>query len=146
MDRLKPPLYFDTNIFIYTIEGHEHYLNLLEQLFNFVFENELIVVTSELTLAECLVKPIKDGNKKAIDTFTTHIRSNDVLKVKSISRKILVDSATIRAELNLKLPDAIHVATAIDQDCKTFITNDKKLSVPGGIQSVYLEDLLTNNG
>jgi len=34
------------------------------------------------------------------------------------------------------------MATAINQKCKTFVTNDKKLRVPEGMQRLYLKELL----
>lgn len=142
MDRLESPIYFDTNVFIYSIEGHEEYSDLLEKLFSQIFEERLEVFTSELTLAECLVKPIKDKNDEAVQQYEAHIQDNSILTVKPVTRGILKRSAHVRNELNLKLPDAIHMATAIEKGCKTFITNDRKLKAPEGMKQVYLKDLL----
>ncbi len=142
MEIITAPVYFDTNVFIYTIDGYEEYQELLSSLLYSIANKNILVVTSELTLAECLVKPIKDENQEAIEQFKKHIQNSDALKVKSVSREILVHSATIRNQLGLKLPDAIHMATAINQKCKTFVTNDKKLRVPEGMQRLYLKELL----
>ncbi|RTZ67012.1 MAG: VapC toxin family PIN domain ribonuclease [Aquificaceae bacterium] len=142
MEIIKSPIYFDTNVFIYSIDGYEEYYDVLANLFQIIAENDLLVITSELTLAECLVKPMKDGNEEAIKQFTAHIKTSDTLKVKPVSRKILIRSAKVRHQLSLKLPDAIHMATAIEQQCKTFITNDRKLCAPNNMQRVYLKDLL----
>jgi predicted nucleic acid-binding protein len=144
MELIKAPVYFDTNVFIYIIDGYEEYQDLLSSLLHYIANNNILVVTSELTLAECLVKPIKDGNQKAIEQFKQHIQTSEVLKVKPVSREILINSASLRNELGLKLPDAIHMATAINQNCKTFVTNDQKLRVPEGIQRLYLKELLNN--
>jgi len=140
MDIKEGPIYFDTNVFIYSIEGHEKYYAWLQKLFNYVYAQKILIITSELTLAECLVKPVKEGNTVAIDAFKTHIKSNDAMAVKHVSREILIRSATVRSEMGLKLPDAIHMATAMSQSCKTFVTNDKKLISPEGIDRVYLSD------
>nr|CAA6812596.1 MAG: PIN domain-containing protein [uncultured Thiotrichaceae bacterium] len=145
MDRLESPIYFDTNVFIYSIEGHEDYAALLEQIFNQIFEDKLDVFTSELTLAECLVKPVKDNNDEAIQQYEIHIQDNSALTVKPVTRNILKRSAHVRSELGLKLPDAIHMATAIEQGCKTFITNDRKLKAPEGMKQIYLKDLLDSD-
>jgi len=143
MEIIKPPVYFDTNIFIYAIDGHEEYKDLLQQIFEHIIENKMLVVTSELTLAECLVKPMKDANQAAVEQFKQHIKSSEFLKVKSISRNILIRSAEIRNTLGLKLPDAIHMATAIEQGCKTFISNDRKLKAPDNMERLYIKDFLT---
>ncbi len=131
MEIIKSPVYFDTNIFIYAIDGHEEYKDLLQQIFEHIIQNKVLVVTSELTLAECLVKPLKDDNQEAVEQFKNHLKSSEFLKIKNVSRNILIHSADLRNTLNLKLPDAIHMATAIDQGCKTFISNDRKLKAPG---------------
>ena len=142
MEIIKSPVYFDTNIFIYAIDGHEEYQDLLQNIFEYIAENKILVVTSELTLAECLVKPMRDENREAIEQYTNHIKTSELLKVKAVSRNILISSADARNKLGLKLPDAIHMATAIDQKCKTFITNDRKLTAPEGMERIYIKDLL----
>jgi len=142
MEIIKSPVYFDTNIFIYAIDGHEEYQDLLQNMFEHIAENKILVITSELTLAECLVKPMRDENKESIEQYTNHIKTSELLKVKAVSRNILISSADTRNKLGLKLPDAIHMATAIDQECKTFITNDRKLKAPEGMERIYIKDLL----
>lgn len=142
MDELKGPVYFDTNVFIYSIEGHEDYAPVLSALFGQIFDRGLEVFTSELTLAECLVKPAKDKNDAAVQQYEDHIKTNAVMAVIPVTRGILRNSAYVRSELGLKLPDAIHMATAIERGCKTFITNDLKLRTPAGMRQIYLKDLL----
>ena len=44
-----------------------------------------------------------------------------------LDANIVVYAADIRAKTNLKLPDAIHVATARSLGCKTLLTNDQVL-------------------
>ena len=138
MDTLNGPVYFDTNVFIYALDGHEDYALVLEQLFGIIFDKGLQVITSELTLAECLVKPVKDGNHEAVQQFENHIQNSSTLTVKPVTRGILKGAAYVRSQLSLKLPDAIHMATAIEHGCKTFITNDKKLKAPDGMVQIYL--------
>ena len=142
MEIIQSPVYLDTNIFIYSMEGYDEYYDLLIDLFNHIETHDLDVITSQLTLAECLVKPEKDKNKAVIEQYKAHINTSHRLTVKAVSRKILIDSARERSELGLKLPDAIHMATALDQGCKTFITNDKKLKSPESIKRMTLEDLV----
>lgn len=53
-------VYFDTNCFIYVVEGIERYRAVLEPLMNAVAAGEITGVTGEITLAEVLVKPLRD--------------------------------------------------------------------------------------
>ena len=55
-------LYFDTNVFIYATEGTGRRKQSLGNFFSLIEEKNGVIVTSELTLAECLVKPKKDRN------------------------------------------------------------------------------------
>lgn len=142
MEIKKAPLYFDTNFFIYMLEGHEDYREALKSILDFKDQHKLITFTSEITLAECLVKPFNDRNTEAVTIYEDHLKTSQSLKVKSVSRRILREAARLRGVLGLKLPDAIHVATASENECKTFVTNDKKLRVPEGMERIYLRDLL----
>ncbi|WP_442944813.1 type II toxin-antitoxin system VapC family toxin [Nostoc sp.] len=49
----------------------------------------------------------------------------------SVSRQVLIEAAQLHASINIKLPDAIHPATALLTQCSTFLTNDQRFgSVP----------------
>ena len=133
MGMMKGPIYFDTNVFIYAIEGHESHYQWLNELFQYIASNQMKVITSELTLAECLVKPIKDNNQAAVDGFKRHLQSSDSMQMCQVTREILMRSAQVRCELSLKLPDAIHMATAIEHTCQVFVSHDKKLKAPDGM-------------
>lgn len=140
MGMRKGSVYFDTNVFIYAIEGHESHYQWLSELFQYIASHQIMVVTSELTLAECLVKPVKDSNQAAVDGFKHHIQSSESMQVCPVSREILIRSAHVRNELNLKLPDAIHMATAIEHGCLTFVSNDQKLRAPDGMFKLSIGD------
>jgi predicted nucleic acid-binding protein len=59
-------VYLDTNIVIYALEGFESYRSVLLELLNNLDQRVIRGVTSELTLSEVLVKPLRDGNEKRI--------------------------------------------------------------------------------
>jgi predicted nucleic acid-binding protein len=50
-----------------------------------------------------------------------------------VERAILLRAARLRCELHLKLPDAIHVASAVAAGCDLFLSNDHRLRVPDGM-------------
>ena len=53
-------------------------------------------------------------------------------------RELLEAAADIRANSDLKLPDAIHFASAINQHCDSFLTNDDRFEGITGIKVVLL--------
>jgi predicted nucleic acid-binding protein len=116
--------YLDSNIFIYTLEGYADFADTLHQLALDIAEAKLDAVTSEISVAEVLVKPIAERDAQAQKNYTTALRNTDNFTVVPIDRDILLEAATIRAYNKLKLPDAIHFATACLNECTHFVTND----------------------
>lgn len=125
------PIYLDTNIFIYALEGYSVFRPTLTALFESLDRQELTAVTSELTLAEALVKPLLDRHTEREAAYLQVLQSSSSLLVVPVSRAVLTAAARLRAEPDLKLPDAIHVASAQLSTCSTFLTNDARIpSVP----------------
>jgi predicted nucleic acid-binding protein len=58
-----------------------------------------------------------------------------------VSRDILVAAARLRAETNMKLPDAIHIATAQITGCSYLLTNDSHLRAIPGLTILSLAEL-----
>lgn len=137
-------VYLDTNIFIYAIEGYPDFVDELNQLFDSIDAGNLRAFTSELTLAEVLVKPLIDGNLEIQGVYQQALQSSEVLEVVAISRDLLIEAARLRAVTNLRLPDAIHGATAILSGCDTFLTNDRRLTSLPGIKVVLLSEVVGN--
>lgn len=117
-------VYLDTNIIIYSVEGFPDYADKIKLLLDELDATEIIAVTSELTLAEVLVKPLQDGNVKIQQAYKDFLLPTLVFEVVPISLSILESAAESRAKTKLKLPDAIHWATFQDCKCNTFLTND----------------------
>jgi predicted nucleic acid-binding protein len=121
-------LYLDTNIWIYALEGYADYISFLTDLFGQIDEGNLQAFTSALTLAEVLVKPFMDKNVERQQAYQRTLQNSAHLQIIPITRLILIQSAELRAAENyLKLPDAIHVATALAVHCDAFLTNDKRI-------------------
>lgn len=59
----------------------------------------------------------------------------------SITEDLLRQAAQIRAQTNLKTPDAIHAATALASGCVQFITNDPAFRRITGLNIVVLSEL-----
>ena len=124
-------IYLDTNVFIYALEGFSEFSSTLTELFLAIDDSKVQAVTSELTLAETLVKPLRDANFPLTEVYKQAIVSGAGLSVVSVNRPILIEAATLRAAVQLKLPDGIHVATALSTNCDYFLTNDERVKVYG---------------
>ena len=93
--------------------------------------------------ADNFISQERDNNAPVSSAYQNAIQNSQVLEVVPINRTILIESARLRSTTNLRLPDAIHVATAILSGCETFLTNDKRLEALSGIDVVVLSSLLS---
>lgn len=134
-------VYLDTNIWIYALEAYPNFVKAITELFHAIDRGELKAVTSELTLAEVLVKPMLDQNSQRQEVYKQTLQSSDFLTICPIDRGILIQAADIRASCQLKLPDAIHVATAIETGCTVFLTNDRGLQKISNPAVLLLSDI-----
>lgn len=121
---MRKCLYLDSNIFIYTIEEYAEFDVVLKRLREGILNGLMDAVTSELALSEVLVKPIADSDLNKIQAYHNSFRNGKGLTVMPVDRGVLIEAASIRASTNLKLPDAIHFATACLTNCTHFVTND----------------------
>lgn len=137
-------VYVDTSPIIYSLEKHEQYESLLQPLWQAMDEHQANIVTSSLTLLETLIIPFRKKDSDLIDKFEAFLTGTNLI-LASISNEILLHAAKLRAELNLKTPDAIHAATALSFDCKLFLTNDADFRRVESLNIVILNDLLDEN-
>src|SRR2546422_5859367 len=96
-------VYLDTNIIIYAVEGLAHYAAQVQPLLDAMDGGEVFVVSSELTLAEVLVGPLKAQNRAIQQTYRSFLTSTAIFEVIPISRAILEEAARWRATTKLKL-------------------------------------------
>lgn len=146
LDQLRGScIYLDSNIWIYALEPISEYSQPLTALFEATDAGSLTLVTSELSLAEILVRPIQKANVLEQEAYIEAITSTDSLIVMPVDRSILIGAAEIRANTKLKLPDAIHAATAMASSCTTFLTNDKQFRTVKGLHTLLMSQIPTES-
>jgi predicted nucleic acid-binding protein len=87
----------------------------------------LVAVTSELTLAEVLVKPYQLDRAELIQAYESFLEPDGALQIEPVTASVLRDAARLRARSRLRVPDAIHAATAVTAGCSALLTNDQDL-------------------
>ena len=135
-------IYFDVNIWIYALEGYPTFITELTALLQAIDQGKLTAVTSELSLAEALTKPMKNQDQNTQLLYQQAISNRANVEVLPIDRAILIKAAQLRAVTKLKLPDAIHAATALSSRCSTFLTNDKGFFTVPELTTVLLSDVI----
>jgi len=134
-------VYLDTNSFIYSIERIDPYRAVLDILWQAVSNGQFTVVTSEPTLLEVLIKPLKEGDATTATTFRTVLRHSPDVQMLPITLTVLEEAAKLRATMNLKTPDAIHAATALVNDCILFVTNDSTFRRLSALTVIVLNEI-----
>jgi predicted nucleic acid-binding protein len=117
-------VYLDANIFIYALEGVAPWAVPLHEVFAGLEAGEMTAVTSNLSLAECLVRPFSLERDDLVQLYRMALTQRAHLDMAPIHSEVLVSAARLRAQLGFKLPDAIHTATALTQGCTALLTND----------------------
>jgi len=136
-------VYLDANGFIYSIERIDPYRSILDALWLTVSAGQVKVVTSELTLLEVLVKPLKVGDATTATLFRTVLKHTPDVQMLPITQSVLEAAANLRATLGLKTPDAVHVATALLNNSMLFVTNDSAFRRVADLNVTVLSELIT---
>ena len=113
----------DANCLIYVVEGSNPARQ--EWLVREVFLNPgCATVIDSLTIAELLVKPLRELRSAEVMETRHAIEQMPRLSVLPIDTALAVEAARIRATTGLKLPDAVHLAAAVAGGAQAFLTND----------------------
>jgi predicted nucleic acid-binding protein len=139
------PIYLDSNIFIFALEAEPKFGPPCSVLLRAIDESTVDAVTSELTLAEVLVKPIELGRSELAKQFMT-VFTQSRLRVHPVSRAVLLLSAEVRAIHGGRLADSIHVATAIERGCAAIVSEDRRLRPPPALQRISADDFILSRG
>ena len=125
-------LYVDTNIFIRLFEGSDALSAALGRVFLLERRSDAkpFLTTSELAFAELFVDPWRESSENKIALYDSWTISNDYIEVGPVDRSVLWSAAILRARhRSRRLPDAIHVATALRfSGCTHFLTADESIS------------------
>lgn len=134
-------IYLDTAPIIYSIEKHADYWALMQPLWLASQNGEIEIITSELTLLETLVAPLKQNNSSLIAAYENLLTKTEVNSL-AVTSQVLRLAAELRAQFNLKTPDAIHAATAQLYGCNLFVANDPMFHRISGLRVEVLKDLI----
>ncbi|MBM3607925.1 MAG: type II toxin-antitoxin system VapC family toxin [Alphaproteobacteria bacterium] len=131
-------LYVDANVFIYFLENNGPLNRSATRIISCFQHEGRQLVTSEITLAECLYGAFRDKRDDMVKGYRLLLRDSDIVEMISPAAEILELAAWQGAALRLRLADAIHVATAMESGCDAIITNDKGLQAGKQLRVIQL--------
>jgi predicted nucleic acid-binding protein len=130
-------VYLETNVFIKAVEGTPETSAPPKRLIDFLRSRPGIAVTSKITFAETLAPP------KRADALPLHIKRRVYLDLLlwsafvtlvPVTRDILIETADLRSVAKMKLPDAVHLVSAIRGKCRYLVSSDSDFrKLPAGM-------------
>ena len=135
-------VYFDTNIFIYLIEGNPSLESCIQELRLAIMHDELRISSSDLVYTEILPPMVKNQDRLAIENTMALLGEESTFHIHAMNKETCIQAGFLRGELGMKAPDAIHVAAALQAGCGVFLTNDKGIRVPDNLERIILSDFI----
>src|SRR5262245_13946545 len=120
-------IYADANVIIRLLEGDAATRAPLEARLAGLRGSGRFLMTSRLSRLECRCKPLRQGDAQLLALYEAFFTGVEVL-LWEIDAAVVEKATELRATLNFKTPDAIHMATAILSGATSFLTGDRQLA------------------
>jgi predicted nucleic acid-binding protein len=131
----------DTAPIIYFIEQNPQYLAKVRPFFLAIDVGDFQAVTSMLTLVEVLVHPLRHGDEETATKYYDILLTSPNLTTCPVTFSVAQQAAELRAQHQMRTPDAIQLATALNLGATAFLTNDRRIPSIAGLRIIYLADL-----
>jgi len=135
-------VYIDANIFIYFLERHDTYFDLVVPFFQMFEAGTSLACTGDAAVAETLYKPYQVDDVIRINEFKAFFANDEFLTVLPHTTKVFELAAELAPKHGMKLIDALHYATAALAGCTFILTNETGLTSKGEMEIIGLQDLL----
>jgi predicted nucleic acid-binding protein len=136
----RGPAALDTVAFIYFIEEHPDYLEVIAPVFEAADGGRLEIRSSALAILEVLVVPYRNGDMALGERYEMLLTRSRGVRLLDISRAQLRAAAQLRAVHRVRTPDALQLAAALSVHSTAFITNDRELPEIPGLRILQLRD------
>jgi predicted nucleic acid-binding protein len=117
-------VYIDTNIFVYFVEATPSFFQKVKELFEHVASVGARLITSEITLAECIYRPSQDHDAALVSIYEMLFEQSGEIDLVPLDGALAKRAAVAGGGVGLKLIDAIHYMSALEAGCDFFVTSD----------------------
>ena len=132
----------DTMCFIYFFEDNPQYIPFVKPLFELIEDGEVRGIASTISMMEVLVTPKRENNDVLVDQYEFIFETYPNLEIYDCNRGIAKSASDLRARYELRAPDSIQVATALEGKADAFITNDDYLKKIEEIEIIVMREIL----
>lgn len=110
---------------IYVLEGHPRLARRFQPLLDLQAAGDILFAVTTTAMAEVLTGPLAAGEETLAKRYRAVMESWQVI---NLTADIAESTARFRAALNLKLADAVQVASAIAANADALVTHDRDFS------------------
>jgi predicted nucleic acid-binding protein len=110
----------DSAPLIYLVEKHPNYSERMIFILRYLSEGLIDAVSSTLLLTEVLAQPLRMEKAELVNDYEDILQNSVGFQLIPVDEVIARRAAQLRAQYNLKTPDALHVATALETGCQAF--------------------------
>ena len=135
-------IFLDSAPVIYFVEANPQFVGAIASIFDRLDDGTLQGVTTAVTLAECLIHPIRRKDQSLAEVFVNLLCDGEGMTLVPLDAQCGNEAAQLRARYNFTLTDALQLAAAKIAGCDAFLTNDSVLKRVEGLEVILVEDLL----
>jgi predicted nucleic acid-binding protein len=128
----RPLIYLDANVVIRLVEGDAATRAPLVARLTPSLGVPGSLATSRLTRLECRSKPLRAGDLATVTQFDVFFAGVELV-LAEVTAAVVERATDLRARYNLKTPDALHYATAVEVAATVFLTGDRGLARCSGV-------------
>lgn len=134
-------LYLDANAIVFAVEGPEFLRSFVgEWTSRAEGTAHGAVLTSRLSIAEGLARPLRDRDSSRIEQMRAFFRTR--VEITSVDDSLVDLAVDLHREFSLKTIDALHVASAIRARADVLLTRDAGISRYKSFRGVACEAIL----
>ena len=137
--RRHPRLGLDSMTLIYLLEDKEPYASSVELALRRIEKGDHTAYVSSLVLTELLIPALRQRRYETVHRYRQFLLSFPNLQTLPLDIPTAELAASLRAKYDIRTPDAVHVATSLQNGASAFLTNDKQLSRITGIEIILLD-------
>jgi predicted nucleic acid-binding protein len=131
----------DTAPVIYFVEANPKYDALVTAIFQRIANGALKGITSVITFTEVLVQPLRQGDTELYHKYFNLLLNSANFETEAVDTVMAKRAAALRANYNLRTPDALQIAAALELGCQAFLTNDIPLKRVTELRVLILDEL-----
>ena len=133
-------LFFDACIVIYQVEAADPFFSRVATAVSTATRGhrQMQFAVSRLSVLECLVHPLRDGDSAALERYRDFFSADD-LQIVELTPGVIDLATRLRAAHGVRTPDAIQAASALSLPGRTiFMTGDVAFRKIDGLETLIV--------